>query len=204
MNPTPSNHLDLGCGLNPKNPYKCPNLFGIDIRDDSQALLKQRNITVVKANLALEKIPFADNFFSSVSAFDFLEHVPRQLYIDPQQGIIYPFIQLMNEVWRVLEHGGKFLAITPAFPAEAAFVDPTHVNFISLNTHQYFCGTPPGGHIYGFHGEFIARIVKFSAPSNYHDMPPNVWRARARDFSRKLSKTGLQHLVWELEAVKNR
>lgn len=202
MQDTQSKHLDLGCGTNPKNPYQRQHLFGIDIRDDSQEMLKQKNITVVKANLALEKIPFDDNSFSSVSAFDFLEHIPRQIYVDRNQEIIYPFINLMNEIWRVLAPGGRFLAITPGYPSVAAFADPTHVNFITATTHEYFCGKPPGGHIYGFHGEFIAHIAKFSAPSNYHSMPPNLLRSSVRDFSRRLSRTGLQHLVWEFEAVK--
>ena len=58
------NHLDLGCGTNPQNPYRQPNLFGIDIRDDAQALLAQRGITIKKANLVFDKIPFEDNFFA--------------------------------------------------------------------------------------------------------------------------------------------
>jgi SAM-dependent methyltransferase len=198
----PGNHLDLGCGTNPKNPYGQTNLFGIDIRDDTQEFLKQKNITVAKANLALEKIPFQDNFFSSISAFDFLEHIPRQIYMDKDREIIYPFVILMNEIWRVLTLGGKFLAITPAYPSESAFVDPTHVNFITKDTHKYFCGKQPGARMYGFQGEFIARTVKFSAPSNYQSMPPDVLRSKVRDLLRKFSRTGFQYLVWEFEAVK--
>lgn len=197
-----SNHLDLGCGTNPINPYHRQHVYGIDIREDSQNLPKRENVTIIKANLALEKIPFEANFFSSISAIDFLEHVPRQLYIDRDREIIYPFINLMNEVWRVLAPGGRFLAITPAFPADAVFADPTHVNTITPMTHVYFCGKPPGGRIYGFQGEFAARIVKFSAPSNYKSMPPDPIRSRLRDWSRMLHRGGLQHLVWELEAIK--
>jgi SAM-dependent methyltransferase len=197
-----SNHLDLGCGTNPINPYGRQLVYGIDIREDSQGLHGQGNVTIVKANLALEKMPFEDNFFSSVSAIDFLEHIPRQLYIDHDQGIIYPFINLMNEIWRVMEPGGRFLAITPAYPAAAVFADPTHVNVLTDTTHVYFCGKPPGGRIYGFQGEFRACIVKFSAPSSYKTMPPNSLRSQIRDWSRRFTRGGLQHLVWELEAVK--
>jgi SAM-dependent methyltransferase len=197
-----SNHLDLGCGTNPQNPYRRQNLFGIDIRDDTQELLAQRGIAVKKANLAFDKIPFEDNFFSSVSAIDFLEHVPRQLCLGNSNDIVYPFINLMNEIWRVLAPGGVFLAVTPGFPSHMAFDDPTHVNYIAQGTHVYFCGDWPAGRIYGFHGKFIARIAKLSAPSNYRNMPHNPVRSAIRDFSRHLSGKGLHHMVWELEAVK--
>jgi len=197
-----STHLDLGCGIAPRNPYGRTQLYGIDIRDDAKELLKQKNITIAKANLAIEKIPFEDNFFTSVSAFDFLEHIPRQIYIDRDQEIIYPFIRLMNEVWRVLTPGGRFLASTPAYPSASAFGDPTHVNYITDTVHYYFCGDNPPGRMYGFHGQFIAHIAKFTDPKSYEQMPPNLWRAGLRDFSRKFSHTGLQHIVWEFEAVK--
>ena len=202
MSEQQSNHLDLGCGTNPANPYGRPHVFGVDIRDASARLHEAGKVTIVKANLALEKIPFEDNFFSSVSAVDFLEHVPRQLYIDRTGEIVYPFINLMNEIWRVLSPGGRFLAITPAYPRAAAFADPTHVNTLTNTTHTYFCGHPPGGRVYGFHGEFRAHVVRFSAPSNYRAMPPRPVRSKIRDWSRRLSKGGLQHLVWELEAIK--
>jgi len=197
-----SNHLDLGCGTNPQNPYHRPNLFGIDIRDDAQELLAQRGITVKKANLAFDKIPFEDNFFASISAIDFLEHIPRQICLGSSNEIVYPFINLMNEIWRVLSPGGRFLAVTPAFPSPLVFADPTHVNYIAKGTHEYFCGDRPAGSIYGFHGRFIARIAKLSAPTNYRDMPHNPVKSAICDFGRHLSRNGLHHMVWELEAVK--
>jgi SAM-dependent methyltransferase len=202
MQNTQFKHLDLGCGTNPFNPYHREIVYGIDIREDSQRLTGAGNVTIIKANLALEMIPFEDSFFDSISAIDFLEHIPRQLYIDQNTGITYPFINLMNEIWRALKPGGKFLAITPAFPSNAAFADPTHVNAITSTTHEYFCGTAPVGRIYGFNGAFRANIAKFSAPSNYRDMPPDAFRSWVRDCARRLHRGGLQHVVWELEAIK--
>lgn len=179
-----------------------PNLFGIDIRDDAQTLLAQRGIAIKKANLVFDKIPFEDNFFASISAIDFLEHIPRQICLESSKEVVYPFINLMNEIWRVLSPGGKFLAVTPAFPSPLAFADPTHVNYIALGTHEYFCGDRPAGSIYGFHGRFIARTAKLSAPTNYRNMPPNPLKSAIRDLGRRLSRNGLHHMVWELEAVK--
>ena len=196
------NHLDMGCGTNPQNPYRKPNLFGVDIRDDAQALLAQRGITIIKTNLVLDKIPFEDNFFASISAIDFLEHIPRQICLGSSNEVVYPFINLMNEVWRVLSPGGRFLAVTPAFPSPLAFADPTHVNYIAQGTHEYFCGDRPAGSIYGFHGRFFAHIAKLSAPTNYRNMPPNLLISAVRDMGRRLSSNGLHHMVWELEAIK--
>lgn len=197
-----SKHLDLGCGINPHNPYHRETLFGIDIREDSLGLFAKRGIIVKKANLILEKIPFEDNYFDSVSAIDFLEHIPRQICLGSTNEIVYPFIDLMSEIWRVLSPGGKFLAITPVYPSPMAFADPTHVNFIAKNTHEYFCGEIPAGSIYGFKGRFIANVAKLSAPTNYKNMPPKPVTAAIRDFGRRLSNNGLHHMIWELEALK--
>lgn len=197
-----ANHLDLGCGTNPQNPYHREKLFGLDIRDDVQELLAKHGISFRKANLIFERIPFDDNYFSSISAIDFLEHIPRQICKGGSNEVVYPFINLMNEIWRVLTPGGKLLAVTPAFPSPLAFADPTHVNFITKNTHEYFCGERPAGSIYGFHGKFIARIAKLSAPTNYRSMPHSPIKSAIRDLGRRLTSNGLHHVVWELEAVK--
>lgn len=196
------NHLDLGCGATPHNPYGSPNVFGIDIRDDVQELLAGKGIVMRKANLVFEQIPFDDNYFSSVSAIDFLEHIPRQICLGSSNEVIYPFIRLMNEIWRVLAPGGKFLAVTPAFPSPLVFADPTHVNYIAKGTHEYFCGKNPVGSIYGFNGRFNALIARRSAPTNFRQMPHNPWEAALRDMGRRLSGNGVHHMVWELEAVK--
>lgn len=197
-----SNHLDLGCGTIPHNPYKRKNLFGVDIRDDSASLLAKQGIVVKKANLVIEKIPFEDSYFDSVTAIDFIEHIPRQISLESTNEVVYPFINLMSEIWRVLSPGGKFLAITPAYPSPMVFADPTHVNYITQGTHEYFCGETPAGSIYGFQGKFIANIAKISAPTNYKQMPPNLVKSAIRDLGRRISNNGLHHMVWELEAVK--
>jgi SAM-dependent methyltransferase len=151
----PDVHLDLGCGKRPRNPYHRARLCGVDIRavgDGAGADFEFR-----AANVTLDPIPYPDAQFGSVSAFDFVEHVPRILPTPDGRGTCFPFIRLMNEVWRVLAPGGRFYALTPAYPHPEAFQDPTHVNIITERTHEYFCGENPLGRMYGFHGEFIAR-----------------------------------------------
>ena len=143
-------HLDLGCGKFPRNPYDRGELYGIDIRPPPSAVDFEHRV----ANLMLEPIPFADDSFASISAYDFIEHMPRVLATADGRDTLFPFVRLMQEIWRVLEPGGRFYAVTPAFPNAEAVVDPTHVNIITDKTHEYFGGKQPPGRMYGFHGQF--------------------------------------------------
>lgn len=198
----PSRHLDLGCGMRPRNPYNATEIYGIDVRDEILHL-DSKVVTVVRANLALEPIPFPDGYFSSVSAWDFLEHVPRQMYLNEARGIVYPFVSLMNEIWRVLQPGGIFLAYTPAYPSPEAFQDPTHVNIITDQTCGYFCGDNPGARVYGFIGKFRCRMNKFTAEANINQTPrPSAARRNLRDLHRRLFRGRVSHLAWEFEALK--
>jgi len=150
--------LDLGCGLKPRNPFNADELFGIDIRPN-----ENQNIKV--ADLAIEAIPFPDDHFDYVSAYDFIEHIPRVIY-NPNRR--FSFIELMNEIYRVLKMGGTFASFTPAFPKEAAFVDPTHVNIITANTFPlYFDNKNRWGKDYGFIGSFEIVDQKWH-PNNSH------------------------------------
>lgn len=136
--------LDLGCGKDPKNPFGALRVFGVD-------LLENEELSIRKADLAIEAIPFDDQSFDFISAFDFIEHIPRVVYMPERK---FPFVELMNEIFRVLKPGGHFLSFTPAYPVIDAFSDPTHVNIITENTFPvYFCNGF-GASIYGFSGGF--------------------------------------------------
>jgi SAM-dependent methyltransferase len=155
-----SRHLDLGCGKFPRNPLNQDEVFGVDIRD-----LRDIKFNYKQSNLITQKIPYPDNYFDSISAFDFIEHIPR-IWIKNEKETFFPFINLMNEIFRVLKKNGEFLAITPAYPNNQAFQDPTHVNFITKRTAKYFSGTNPLGKIYGFNGNFSLQENKF-VPNNF-------------------------------------
>jgi SAM-dependent methyltransferase len=190
-----TSHLDLGCGQRPKNPYAHPHLFGVDIRAGLEIAGVER---IEAANLSSQPIPFGDNQFDSVSAYDFLEHVPR-VSLDAQQKTHFPFVKLMDEVWRVLKPGGLLYAITPAYPHEKAFRDPTHVNIITAKTHRYF--TRPGleARMYGFQGSFdLKRQVRLHPRGAYE--PLGASRALLRLLDGLVGKRS--HLLWELQAVK--
>lgn len=193
-------HLDIGCGSRPKNPYNKQFLYGIDIRN----IPSTDAITFKQANLTLDSIPFEDNYFGTVSAFDFIEHIPRVFPSKDGKDTVFPFINLMSEVWRVLEHGGRFYALTPAYPNIGAFIDPTHVNFITDKTHTYFCVEyENAAAMYGFKGQFkLIRCewVKFSYGMNPKAKLSVLQRLKVF-INRKRNK--VCHLVWELEAIKH-
>ena len=76
-------HLDLGCGDHARNPYEVSELFGVDL----SLVTGEPDEYFKLCNLVCEPIPFGDSYFNSVSAFDVIEHIPRQS-VDHERGII--------------------------------------------------------------------------------------------------------------------
>ena len=191
------NHLDIGCGAKPRNPYGYSNLYGVDIYQDNAL---PSDIIFKLANLTTQAIPFEDNTFDSISAFDFIEHVPRVLAMGNLTR--FPFVELMNEAWRVLKPNGLLYAQTPAYPHPAAFQDPTHVNFITNKTHKYFCGAKPEAAIYGFKGQFEVVQVKWIRGER-ESIQLSAWAKIKIGFRRiTFRKKSNSHLLWELRAIK--
>ena len=194
-------HLDLACGNRARNPYNRDLLTGCDLFEMKQ-INEVNNFNFLSVDLTKRNIPFADHSFDSISAFDFIEHVPRQAF--DEDGKTYsPFIQLMNEIYRILKPEGIFLASTPAYPRKEAFQDPTHVNFITDKTHEYFCGREPYAHRYGFNGFFEVVRVEWEPPKNLFNIDDSKFRKWYRkNIEFQLLKGGITHLTWELKAIK--
>lgn len=197
-NTLPDRHLDIGCGSIPRNPYGRSTLFGVDIGEVSVCA---QPVVMAKANLTMEPIPFPSDHFASVSAYDFLEHVPRVMPTPDGKSTRFPFIELMNDIWRVLAPGGLLYAVTPAYPHPACFQDPTHVNIITDETHHYFTAPRLLARMYGFQGSFdLVRQCRVRPRGDYEPQSPTLYHRWRKARQGLLSQAS--HLVWEFRAIK--
>lgn len=143
-------HVDLGGGLEPKNPFKASEVFCVDLESQHNGSdFKSLSFDVSRA------FPLETDSVSSFSAYDLVEHIPRWERRD--EKIVFPFVNFMNEIFRCLEPGGIFLAVTPAYPEKEVFQDPTHVNYITIDTVKYFENFSTKGQGYGIDANF--RII---------------------------------------------
>jgi SAM-dependent methyltransferase len=143
--------IDIGSGSKPRNIFNSSKIIGLDFIENEKEGVRY-------CDLSAGILPFENNSISFITAFDFIEHLSRTQI---KGSSLNPFINLMNEIYRVLKPGGIFLSHTPAFPFSSAFQDPTHTNFISEMTFPGYFGkdvsgrwTVPWAQQYGFQGEF--------------------------------------------------
>ncbi len=69
-------------------------------------------------------LPFPDDTFEEVHAYEILEHLGRQ-------GDYRAFFALFAELWRILTPGGFFAATCPSYRSMWAWGDPSHVRVIT-------------------------------------------------------------------------
>ena len=78
-------------------------------------------------DLAILPLPFADESFDELHAYDVLEHMG-------QQGDWRLFFEQFTEFHRLLKPGGHFFGITPMWDTQWAWADPGHSRIISPGT----------------------------------------------------------------------
>ncbi len=109
---TETKKLNIGCGKDIKKGY---------VNLDS---VKLPGVDVVH-NLDKYPWPFKDNTFEEFNCDNVLEHL---------DSIVKP----MEEIWRISKNKGKVIINVPIFPSIWAMVDPTHKQFFTYMTFNYF------------------------------------------------------------------
>lgn len=78
-------------------------------------------------NLNYRPLPFEDNTFNEIHAYEVLEHLGNQ-------GDFYQFFKEFTEYYRILKPGGLLFATVPSWKSMWAWGDPGHVRVICTGT----------------------------------------------------------------------
>jgi SAM-dependent methyltransferase len=135
LDPAKTNHLLLGSGRFvekrislPDGPFEWSNLVTLDMNPNAKP-----DVVWDMDNLPL---PFADNVFDEIHAYEVLEHTGRQ-------GDFRFFFAQFADFWRMLKPGGYFMATVPMWDSPWAWGDPSHTRVITdgslvfLNQQEY-------------------------------------------------------------------
>ena len=134
--------LDLGAAYRKRAGY-----LGVDIQDVP-------SVDIV-ADLR-EGLDLPDGSVGVIRAVDFLEHIPDK-------------INIINEIYRLLAHGGMLLSNTPSTDGRGAFQDPTHVAFYNENSFWYYTRDNYRNFVPEIKCKFIeSRLITFF-PDKWHE-----------------------------------
>lgn len=111
--------------------------------------------------------PFDDNSFDEIVALNILEHLDD-------------FLATMGEIHRVSRPGARVSILVPHFSSGALFVDPTHRQYLSARSCDYFIAGTRIEREYGFYVPYRFRLerrfVGLSGGLQY--LPGAGWLAR--------------------------
>lgn len=125
-NPIRGNELLLGCGNN-RDKQVALKKFGPDWTDLVTLDVDPDCEPDVVWDLRHHPLPFEDETFQEIHAYEILEHLGRQ---GDWQGFFAEF----TEYHRILKPGGFFIATTPTWDGIWAWSDPGHTRIFSEGT----------------------------------------------------------------------
>lgn len=131
----------------PKKFYREANITRIDINPDCKP--------DVLHDLNKLPLPFKDDEFDEIHAYEVLEHMGRQ-------GDYESFFDLFNELGRILKPGGKFIGCVPRWERVWAWSDPGHCRIITRGSLMYLDKDNYEGQIGTSHISDYRRLVKYN------------------------------------------
>lgn len=151
--------LDIGGGNNPNPGFVCMDILPLEKVD-------------IVWDIERTPWPLPDECVLTAVASHVLEHITPHTGDKRLQGLVEllvakgvftleeankymgnpgpGFINVMNELWRVLKPGGQFAFVVPYAESHGMMQDPTHINFINETTMLYFDPLDPSG-LYSFY-----------------------------------------------------
>lgn len=115
--------LDIGCGR-----HKDQGWVGMDI----QAL---DGVDIVH-DLNVHPWPVESESVEAAKAWHIVEHIPPVAVTE--RGTRRPFLEFMDEAWRVMRVGGRLDVETPYGSSDGFLHDPTHCNPCDELTFEHF------------------------------------------------------------------
>lgn len=118
--------LLIGCGTNKKKQLAAPET-GDEWRDVVTLDMDSNCGPDVVWDLNHLPLPFEDDTFEEIHAYEVLEHFG-------QQGDWKAFFAQFTEFHRILKPGGRFFGVVPIWDSEWAWGDPGHTRVITPGT----------------------------------------------------------------------
>lgn len=130
-----------------------------------------------------KKLPFLDNSVDEVFSRHLFEHITN-------------LIQLFEEVYRVCKPRARVTINVPYYTSIKAYKDPTHANYFTEKTFEYFEGKNWENFEFPFRGHFRIVKIDFLYQRPFHRYVPFM------SFWRRILWNTVTSMIAELEVVK--
>lgn len=132
-------NLHLGCGNKPLK-----NFINVDYYNKTYADV------ITDLN---KELPFINDSVDLIYSDNVFEHVENLVY-------------LMKECHRILKPNGVLIVKVPYFKSKHAFVDPTHCNFFTVQSMDYYIKNSYFNEQYKFFDESFENLCVYLDPNN--------------------------------------